>query len=79
LIASCERFDPQKLPDGGIPPYHPGCGCLVVPDRAECGPSIEEGKRESERLMEERAKGWSPQARALWEQQKRRKGKERTP
>jgi len=59
-----ERFDPRSLPEGGIPPFHPGCRCCLTPFRAEWPPHLADANRESERLMEGRAKSWSPEARA---------------
>jgi len=67
-----ERFDPRTLPEGGIPPFHPGCRCCLTPFRAEWTPHLADAKREGERLMEERPKSWSPEARARWEEQRRR-------
>ena len=67
-----KRFDPRSLPEGGIPPFHPGCRCCLMPFRAEWAPHLAEAKREKEQSMEERAKSWSPEARARREEQRRK-------
>jgi len=36
-----QRFDPRRLPEGGIPPFHPGCRCCLmsyIPDTDPRGP-----------------------------------------
>jgi hypothetical protein len=68
-----ERFDPRALPEGGIPPFHPDCRCSLTPYRPEWAPLLTEWERENERLMEERAGTWSPEARARWEEQRRKR------
>jgi len=68
-----QRFDPRSLPEGGIPPFHPGCRCCLTPFMAGWASELADIDRENERRMEERMKTWSPEARATWKKQRKRR------
>lgn len=71
-----QRFDPRSLPEGGIPPFHPGCRCCLTPYMAGWASELDDIGRENERRMEERMKSWSPEARATWEEQRKRRSRQ---